>query len=89
MQATNAVAGGRPTWDIKPYDIGLGGVVAMSAREGLTALLQRLPSQPMTARLVIELKKLAEMAKESQRKHVYGASWTMVGTPGKERLIAY
>lgn len=54
-------------------------MVAASVREELTALLQRLPDRPMTTtRLVTELTEFAELAKESQLKEIYGASWILV-----------
>lgn len=62
----------------------LGRVVAASAREGLTALLQRLPNRPMTAGLVTKLKKFVELAKDFQR-HEGGNIWSLKenGKPGK------
>lgn len=49
----------------------LGRVVAASVREGFFALLQTLAYWSMTAGLVAELKKCAELAMESQLKGIY------------------
>lgn len=48
----------------------LGRVVVVSAREDLTAPLQRLPGRPMTVRLATELIQSAELAKESQLEEI-------------------
>lgn len=50
----------------------MGTVVAASATEELTALLQRLLNRTMETRLDTELKQFAELVKESQLKEVYG-----------------
>lgn len=54
----------------------LGRVVATSATEELTSLLEILSNRVMTARLVAGLKNIAELAKEFQLSNTYGASRT-------------
>ena len=53
-----------------------GSVMAASATEELTTLLWRMTDPSITAELVTELKKCAEVAKESRPKEVCVASWT-------------
>lgn len=38
----------------------------------------------MTAGLITKLKKLAELAKESQVKEMYGGSWALEGQQGRD-----
>ena len=57
------------------HDLVLGRVVAVSVRENLPSLLERLPERPMASALVEELKPVATEAKRGQIEDAVGSSW--------------
>ena len=57
------------------HALGLGRVVAASARGNLPSLLERLPERPMASALIEELKIVATEAKRSQIEDAVGNSW--------------